>query len=144
MASGVPNLFLIGRRRSWYSCSVGLSDRRSVRRPTPDYNMDLHDITPGARQRATADQGSLYSSLLAQGSLGTAAASRVRATAGPGAPPVLMSTPAAFTQQLHGEGGEALSRPPASHNSLQGQLTQALIGCAGASRRMINRLMAKI
>ena len=51
------------------------------------------------------------------GSLGTAAASRVRATAGPGTPLVLMSTPAAFTQQLHGEGGEALSRPPASHTA---------------------------
>ena len=95
-----------------------------MRRPTPDYNMDVHDITPGARQRATADQGSLYSSMFVQGSLGTAAASRVRATASPGAPPVLMSTPAALTQQLHGEGGEALSRPPASHT------TQAAAGAA--------------
>ena len=89
--------------------------------------MDLHDAMPGARQRATADQDSPYSSLLAHGSLGTAAASRVRATAGPGAPPVLMSTPAALTQHLHGEGGDALSRPPASHNIVGGVPDDAIV-----------------
>ena len=82
-----------------------------MRRPTPGYNMDSNDTTPGARQRAKADQVTSYSALLGLGSLGTAAASRVRATASPGVPNVLMSTPAAFTQQHHGEGGEALSRP---------------------------------
>ena len=101
--------------------------------------MDLHDTTPGARQRATADQGSLYSSLLAQGSLGTAAASRVRATAGPGAPPVLMSTPAAFTQQLHGEGGKESARGAArSHASGAEQVTgdeaEAHLAAAGSAR----------
>ena len=77
--------------------------------------MDLHETTPGARQRATAVQDPSDSLVPGLGSLSTAAASRVRATASPGAPAVLMSTPAAFTQHPHGEGGEALSRPPASH-----------------------------
>ena len=123
---------LISRRRSEFVCLVDvvrgfcrvLLDCRigALRRPTSGYNMDLHDTTPGARQRAGADQGSLYSSVLALGSLGTAAASRARATAGPGTPIVLMSTPAALTQQHHGEGGEALSRPPASHSSRAGHV----------------------
>ena len=127
----------ISRRRSEFVCLVDvvrgfcrvLLDCRigALRRPTSGYNMDLHDTTPGARQRAEADQGPSYSSLLGLGSLGTAAASRVRATASPGAPAVLMSTPAASTQQPHGEGGAALSRPPASHT------TQAAAGAAATN-----------
>ena len=92
---------LISRRRSEFVCLVDvvrgfcrvLLDCRigALRRPTSGYNMDLHDTTPGARQRAEADQGPSYSSLLGLGSLGTAAASRVRATASPGVPNVLMN-----------------------------------------------------
>ena len=66
--------------------------------------MDLHDNQPGAHLRAGVPPDLAHMSTPAFGSLGTAAASRVRATASPGAPVVLMSTPAA-SMQHPGEGG---------------------------------------
>jgi hypothetical protein len=106
------------------SCSVGLSDWRLLRRPASGYSMDLHDNQPGAHLRAGVPPDLSHMSTPAFGSLGTAAASRVRATASPGVPVVLMSTPAASMQHPE-EGGAALLRPPDSHTDWVGPLRRA-------------------
>ena len=80
------------------------------------YKMDLHDPGAGARQRA-GTLSDIYALRHSPGPHGTTVASRERAPVSPGAPTVLMSTPAA-SQQHHGEGGEALLRPPASHTGV--------------------------
>ena len=50
--------------------TVGLAP---LRRPTSGYKMDIHEATPGARQRATAVQDPSDSLVLGLGSLGTVA-----------------------------------------------------------------------
>jgi hypothetical protein len=101
--------------------------------------MDLHDNQPGAHLRAGVPPDLSHMSTPAFGSLGTAAASRVRATASPGVPVVLMSTPAA-SMQHPGEGGAALLRPPDSHT------TQAAAGASatdGANMAQTSAMQAQ-